>query len=165
MEKLMCEPCLNPKIELSVDEYNNLVELAGASAGRIEERALEIYKKNGICEMDINVRIDKRVDKWSSDDDTEEFQYVFKPHWMRVKETVDTPHPFAIDGDMRKKILRTVEEIGENAFYYRFGGHLAELNSIMDLKRRTELTRTRFIVTTVIGWAVAALLVVVSVFR
>lgn len=164
MEKLFSEPCLSPKIELTQEEYNNLVELAGASAERIDERALEIYKKNGICEMDINVRIDKRVDKWSSGDDVEDFKYVFKPYWMRMKETVDTPHPFTIDDEMKKKIIKTAESIGENAFYYMFGNHLMELNNIMDMKRQFARTRRNFIITTVLGWAVAAVLAAVSIF-
>ena len=45
IEKIVKDTYVNPKVELTQREYNDLVALARMKAKKIEERAREIYDK------------------------------------------------------------------------------------------------------------------------
>lgn len=152
MNKILKDTYVNPKVELTEEEYNNLVSLAQFKADEIERRAVELYRENGICEMEINVRIDKEVDRWTSDDTYETFTYKFNPWSVRKEENEYEPSPFVINKEMVKRIKEAATSIAEYAFYLRFGEHMKEINNIMAYKRMMERERKRFIVLTVAGW-------------
>ena len=44
---------VNPKVELTQSDYNRLVQMAQMKAKKIEERAREIYEKEGVTKIDV----------------------------------------------------------------------------------------------------------------
>lgn len=57
IEKVLSETSVTPKITLTQTEYNRLVELAQANARQIDGRAVEYYKKNGVCGIHIDAYV------------------------------------------------------------------------------------------------------------
>ena len=58
MEKILEQTYVNPKVELSERDYNQLVELATMTAENIEERARQFYEKEGVAKIKFEGRIE-----------------------------------------------------------------------------------------------------------
>ena len=60
IEKILKDTYVNPKVELTQKEYNDLVTLARMKAKKIEERAREIYEKEGVTKIQFIGRFDRK---------------------------------------------------------------------------------------------------------
>jgi len=57
VEKILKDTYVNPKVELTQREYNDLVALARMKAKKIDERAREIYNKEGVVKIDFSCNL------------------------------------------------------------------------------------------------------------
>ena len=67
------------KVELNLADYKQLVEQAQANDDEINRRAVELYRKNGVCNVELEVRIRKDMDYGS---DCEKYKYYFTPNCL-----------------------------------------------------------------------------------
>ena len=56
IEKILKDTYVNPKVELTQTDYNRLVQTAQMKAKKIEERAREIYEKEGVTKIQFTGR-------------------------------------------------------------------------------------------------------------
>lgn len=54
VEKILKETYVNPKVELTQNDYNRLVQMATMKAKKIEEKAREIYDKEGVVKIEFD---------------------------------------------------------------------------------------------------------------
>ena len=139
------------KVELSLADYKELVEKAQANDDEINRRAVELYRKNGVCKVELNVSIYKNMNLRG---DYEKFEYDLSP-WVSNEESEYSTSPFCINSQMVKRIREAAKEIAENAFYYNFGKEFMEMNNILKYRGHTEHIRFRLLVVTVTGWLMA----------
>ena len=57
IEKILKDTYVNPKVELTQTDYNRLVQTAQMKAKKIEERAREIYEKEGVVKIDFSCNL------------------------------------------------------------------------------------------------------------
>lgn len=157
VEKILKETYVTPKVELTQNEYNRLVELATMNAKKIEERAREIYDKEGVVKIEFDGRI---VTKRYGERETEhyEFNVICESYHVSPNGKEYEKPLFFIPQEMRQRIADKVRRYVEEVFVEKFGIGMRELNAIMDLKGETEKEWRQFIVYTVTGWLLAILM-------
>ena len=161
IEKILKDTCVNPKVELTQKEYNDLVALARMKAKKIDERAREIYEKEGVVKIDFSCNI-YRKNYGEVENDRHEFQckcaeYCITPTGEYEKKL------FKIPQESRQKIAEHIKRICEDSFMYYFGEHMLNINEIKRLKNKMERQLNQFLIFTVVGWllAIAMLIAVV----
>ena len=157
VEKILKETYVNPKVELTQNDYNRLVSLATMKAKKIEERAREIYEKEGVVKIEFDGRfITKRyVDRG----ETEHYEFeVCCKHWYVKPNEEYEKTLFTIPQEMRERIATKVKNYVQEVFVGRFGEHMYNINAIRDLKTKTEREFTKTLVWTITGWLLAVLM-------
>lgn len=153
IEKILKDTYVNPKVELTQTEYNRLVQTAQMKAKKIEERAREIYEKEGVTKIQFTGRFyRKRYGEVESD--KHEFtvdcaEYLITPTGEYEKTL------YMIPQESRQKIAKCVKNFVEEAFECYFGEHMLNLNEIERLKHKQQQMVNKFIIWTVVGWALA----------
>ena len=151
------------KVELNVADYDNLVSQAQANEDEINRRALELYRKNGVCKIELNVSIRNRENPYR-DGLYENYYYELSPYVKNAETDYCEPEPFCINKKMAERIKKVATDIADCAFYHHFGRNLKEINNILDYQRKTEAIRHRFIVVTITGWLLAVIIILISIF-
>lgn len=163
MEKVLNNIYVKPEVKLSLEQYNTLVSLAEMKADMIEQRALELYRENSICRIEVKALFENHLeDRNYGGDGYETYTFKLDPWYIENQEYDDTPKPFAITKQMAQRIRKVAANIAETAFYYRFGNHLEEINNIMAYKAKMEKERKKFIVVTICGWATALFFLLIT---
>lgn len=163
MEKILKDANVRPKVEISVEEYNHLVDLARMKAKKIEERALQLYKENGVCKIHVDARIPRKR-TWDDNSDTETLHLDVDPWWVETNDEYG-PKPFALDSKMVARIKRFVKSVSIHIFDNEFGEHLSVIENVMRYKAETERIRNKFIIVTMTGWLAALVMCVVAVLK
>lgn len=164
IEKILTETYVTPKVELTQNEYNRLVQMATMKAKKIEERAREIFVKESVVKIEFDGRI---VTKRDGERDTEHYKFDVSCKSYRVRpydNEFDKPL-FSIPQEMRQRIADKVKRYVERVFEEKFGIGMRDLNAVMDLKGKTEKERRQFIVWTVTGWLLAILMFAVVLLK
>lgn len=163
VEKILKETYVNPKVELTQNDYNRLVSMATMNAKKIEKRAREIYDKEGVVRINFDGRFTtKRYGERETD------HYVFdcacKSYNIapsgEYEETL-----FTIPREMRERIAKKVKRYVEEVYMGNFGEHMLKFNAIKDMKAKAEMDRRKFIVWTVTGWLLAVLMFAVVLLK
>ena len=164
IEKILKETYVTPKVELTQNEYNRLVQMATMKAKRIEERAREIYEKEAVVKIVFDGRI---VTKRYGERETEhyEFDVICESYHVSPNGKEYEKPLFFIPQEMRQRIADKVKRYIECVFEENFGMGMQELNAIEKLKEKTEKERRQFIVYTVTGWLLAVLMFGVALFK
>ena len=153
IEKILKDTYVNPKVELTQREYNNLVALARMKAMEIEERAREIYDKEGVTKIQFTGRF-YRKHYGDVEFDKHEFIVDCKDYGISpagdYKETL-----YKIPQESRQKIAKHVKCFVQEAFMCYFGEHMLNLNEIERLKHKQQCMVNKFIIVTVVGWLLA----------
>ena len=153
IEKILKDTYVNPKVELTQTDYNRLVQTAQMKAKKIEERAREIYEKEGVVKIDFSCNLyRKRYGEVESD--RHEFQCDCREWGISPSGDYEKTF-FKVPEKDRKRIAKHVKSIVEDAFYYYFGEHMLNLNEIERLKHKQQQMVNKFIIWTVVGWALA----------
>ena len=161
MEKILKDVNVKPKVEISVEEYNHLVDLARMKAKKIEERALQLYKENGVCKIHVDAGIPRKR-TWEDNSDTETLHLDVDPWW--VENGLD-PGPFALDKKTVERIKKFAKSVSMRIFDNEFGEHLYVIENLMKYKAETERIRSKFIIVTLTGWLAALVMCVVAVLK
>ena len=153
IEKILKDTYVNPKVELTQTDYNRLVQTAQMKAKKIEERAREIYEKEGVVKIDFSCNLyRKRYGEVESD--RHEFQCDCREWGISPSGDYEKTF-FKVPEKDRKRIAKHVKSIVEDAFYYYFGEHMLNLNEIERLKHKQERLLRQFIIWTGLGWLLA----------
>lgn len=163
IEKILKDTYANPKVELTQKEYNALVALARMKAKKIEERAREIYEREGVAKIQFTGRFYcKRYGEVESEHD--EFtvdcaEYLITPTGEYEKTL------YIIPQESRKKIAEHVKDFVQDAFVSMYGEHMANINEIKRLKHKLERQLRQFVIWTTLGWALAVLMIIAVLLR
>lgn len=156
IEKILKETYVTPKVELTQNEYNLLVQIATMKAKKIEEKAREIYKKEGVVKIEFDGRF---VSKRYGERAPEHYKFEVCCYEYRVNPTGEyEKNLFAIPQEMRRRIAEKVKRYVEEVFVGQFGEHLFKINAIRDLAAKTEREKRKAFVWTVTGWLLAILM-------
>lgn len=163
VEKILKETYVNPKVELTQNDYNRLVQMATMKAKKIEEKAREIYDKEGVVKIEFDGRF---VSNRYGERNTEHYKFdVFCPSYQVSPTGEFEKTLFSIPEKMRQRIATKVKRYVEEVFIEHFGEHLYKLNNIKRLEEKTEREWKRFLVWTVTGWLLAILMFAVILFK
>lgn len=156
LEKILKETYVTPKVELTQNEYNRLVQMATMKAKKIEEKAREIYNKEGVVKIEFDGRfVSNRYGERAPEHYTFEvgcYDFCIAPSGEYEKTL------FAIPQEMRRRIAEKVKRYVEEVFVGQFGEHLLKLNAIRDMAAKTEREQRKAFVWTVTGWLLAVLM-------
>ena len=163
IEKILKNTYVNPKVELTQAEYNNLVALARMKAKKIEERAREIYEKEGVVKIDFSCNLYR---KSYGEVEIDRHNFSCSCSEYRITPTGDYEKTlFKIPQESRVKIAKHVKRICEDAFMYYFGEHMLNLNEIVRLKHKQQRMIYKFIIVTVVGWLLAIVMCIAIFMR
>lgn len=163
IEKILKNTYVNPKVELTQAEYNELVSLARMKAKKIEERAREIYEKEGVVKIDFSCRLYRK-----SYGEVETDRHIFSCSCSEYNITPTGDYEetlYKIPQESRVKIAKHVKRICEDAFMYYFGEHMLNLNEIERLKHKQQRMIYKFIIWTVVGWALGIVMCIAIFMR
>jgi len=163
IEKILKDTYVNPKVELTQSDYNRLVQMAQMKAKKIEERAREIYDKEGVVKIDFSCNLlRKRYGEVESD--RHEFQCSCAEY--NITPTGDFEKTlFKIPQESRAKIAKHVKRICEDTFYYYFGEHMLNMNEIERLKHKQARYLHQFVIWTILGWLLAAAILLAVILK
>ena len=153
IEKILKDTYVTPRVELTQNDYNHLVQMATMKAKKIEERAREIYEAEGI----VKIQFDGRV-KWkrNGEYETEHYKFDCDCEDYHVSPSGDFDKSlFFIPQKMRERIADMVCDYVEGQFESNFGEHMKEISYIERRKAQIERERRRFIIVTIVGWMMA----------
>ena len=163
MEKILKDTYVNPKVELTQSDYNRLVSMAQMKAKKIEERAREIYDKEGVTKIHFTGRF-YRIRNSEVECDKHEFTVDCKDYGISpagdYEETL-----YKIPQESRQKIAKHVKCFVQEAFVCYFGEHMLNLNEIERLKHKQQRMINKFIIVTVVGWLLAIVMCIAIFMR
>lgn len=163
VEKILKETCVNPKVELTQNDYNRLVQMATMKAKKIEEKAREIYNKEGVVKIEFDGRfISNRYGERNKEH--YKFDVFLNEHYVSPTGEFEKTL-FSIPEKMRQRIAQKVKRYVEEVFVEHFGEHLYKLNNIKNLEEKTDREWKRFLVWTVTGWLLAIMMFAVAMFK
>lgn len=163
IEKILKDTYVNPKVELTQTDYNRLVQTAQMKAKKIEERAREIYEKEGVVKIDFSCNLyRKRYGEVESD--RHEFQCDCREWDISPSGDYEKTF-FKVPEEDRKRIAKHVKSIVQDAFYYYFGEHMLNLNEIERLKHKQERLLRQFSIWTGLGWLLAIAMLIAVIWR
>ncbi len=163
IEKILKDTYVNPKVELALNDYNLLVEMAQMKAKKIGERAREIYEKEGVTKIQFTGRFyskrygELELEKYEFTVDCAD--YFVTPSGEYEKTLYKIPQ------ESRQKIAKCVKKYVEQAFEAKYGEHMMNLNEIERLKYKKQKIVDKFIIVTVVGWLVAIVMCIVIFMR
>jgi hypothetical protein len=163
IEKILKETYVNPKVELTQKEYNDLVALARMKAKKIEERAREIYEKEGVAKIQFTGRF-YRKQYGEVESERDEFtvdcaEYEISPGGDYEKTL------YIIPQESRKKIAKHVKGFVQDTFVSMYGEHMLNLNEIRRLRHKGERWFRQFAIWTALGWLMAVVMFVAVIFK
>lgn len=163
IEKILKDTYVNPKVELTQKEYNDLVALARMKAKKIEERAREIYEKEGVTKIQFTGRFyHKRYGEVECEHD--EFtvdcaEYLITPTGEYEKTL------YIIPQESRKKIAEHVKGFVQDTFVSMYGEHMANINQTKSILHKAEMLRNKFFIWTIVGWLLAVLMLIYVILK
>lgn len=156
IENILKKNFVTPKVELTQNDYNRLVQMATMKAKKIEKRAREIYDKEGVVKIEFDGRF---VSKRYGERAPEHYQFEVGCYEFCVNPTGKYEKKlFAIPQEMRRRIAEKVKRYVEEVFVGQYGEHLSKINVILELKTQTENERRKALVWTLTGWLLAVLM-------
>lgn len=163
VEKILKETYVTPKVELTQDDYNRLVSMAKMKAKKIEERAREIYDKEGVVKIEFDGRF---LTRRYGERETEHYKFDVSCKSYNITPTGEYEKTlFTIPQEPRERIAKKVSRYVEEVFIGQFGEHLYKINEIRDLAAKKERDLQKYIVLTLTGWLLAVLMFAVVMLK
>lgn len=163
MEKVLELTHVTPKVELTKGEYDRLVSLAQANADEIEKRAVEYYKKNGVCNIHIDAYV-RSKNVYSSDDTPDTFRFDCQPQYGYVTPSDEyEPNSFAIDKETRLRIMRFASNYVTSVFTHKFGEHLKHINNAKWYEHCAKRNWRIWKAFTSAGWLLAFVMFIIAI--
>ena len=163
IEKILKDTYVNPKVELTQEEYNNLVSLARMKAKKIEERAREIYEKEGVTRIDFTGRFYR---KQYGEVECEHYDFKVDCDEFRITPMCEPEKAlYIIPQESRKKIAEHVKAFVQDTFVSMYGEHMANINQTRSLVHKAKMLRNKFVIWTVLGWLLAIAMLIAAILR
>ena len=163
IEKILKDTYVNPKVELTQKEYNDLVALARMKAKKIDERAREIYEKEGVTKIQFTGRFYR---KQFGEIEIESDEFTVDCAEYNITPTgEDEKTLYIIPQESRKKIAEHVKGFVQDTFVSMYGEHMANINQTKSIRHKVEMLRDKFVLWTVVGWLLALLMVIAVIWR
>lgn len=156
IEKILKDTYVNPKVELTQTDYNRLVQTAQMKAKKIEERAREIYEKEGVTKIQFTGRF---YLKRNGEVGCDKHEFTVDCNHYDVTPIGEYEQTlYKIPLESRQKIAKRVKRFVEEAFVCYFGEHMLNLNEIERLKHKQQQMVNKFIIVTIVGWLLAVVM-------
>lgn len=154
IDKILKDTYVNPKVELTQKEYNDLVAMARMKAKKIEERAREIYEKEGVTKIDVTARFYRKT---YGEVESDKYNFYIDVDPYMISPRGDIEHNlYIIPQKSRERIAKFAKDYLSDVYEAYFGSHLNNLNEIMRLKHELESKIKRFhILMHIAGWLMA----------
>jgi len=163
IEKILKETYVTPKVELTQNDYNRLVQMATMKAKKIEERAREIYEKEGVTKIQFTGRFYR---KRYGEVECDKYEFTVDCNDYGITPTGEYEKTlYKIPQKSRQKIAKEVKCFVEEAFECYFGEHMLNLNEIERLKYKQQRMVDKFIIVTLVGWLLAVLMFAVVMLK
>ena len=163
VEQILKDTYVCPKVELTQEDYNNLVALARMKAKKIEKRAREIYEKEGVTKIQFTGRF-YRKQFGEVESERDEFTVDCAEHMITPTGEYEKTL-YIIPQESRKKIAEHVKGFVQDTFVSMYGEHMANINQTKNLVHKAEMLRNKFVTWTVVGWALAVLMLIAVLCR
>lgn len=163
VEQILKDTYVCPKVELTQEDYNNLVALARMKAKKIEKRAREIYEKEGVTKIQFTGRF-YRKQFGEVESERDEFTVDCAEHMITPTGEYEKTL-YIIPQESRKKIAEHVKGFVQDTFVSMYGEHMANINKTKSLVHKAEMLRNKFVTWTVVGWALAVLMLIAVLCR
>lgn len=135
-------------IQLRKSEYDKLIELSNLGNEAIENRALELYQERGT--YGLNIELDTQED------------YKSQFHFKAYSYVKDWDNKFPISEDDKRKIVDFINYRTKRMLVKKFGNQITNLNFYNKEVDNIHKLKTKFLVFTVTGWAVAVILMIIA---
>jgi len=163
IEKILKDTYVNPKVELTQKEYNDLVALARMKAKKIEERAREIYDKEGVTKIEFTGRFYR---KYFGEVECERDVFTVDCAEYQITPTGEYRKTlYIIPQESREKIAEHVKGFVQDTFVSMYGEHMANINQTKSILHKAEMLRNKFFIWTVAGWLLAVLMLIAVLWR
>ncbi len=163
IEKILKDTYVSPKVELTQTDYNRLVQTAQMKAKKIEERAREIYEKEGVTKIQFTGRFYR---KRYGEVECDKHEFTVDCNDYGITPTGDYEKTlYKIPQESRQKIAKRVKRFVEETFECYFGEHMLNLNEIERLKHKQQRIIYKFIIVTVVGWLLAIVMCIAIFMR
>jgi len=163
IEKILKDTYVSPKVELTQTDYNRLVQTAQMKAKKIEERAREIYEKEGVTKIQFTGCL-YRKRYGEVECDKHEFTVDCKDYGITPKGDYEETL-YKIPQESRQKIAKCVKNFVEEVFACYFGEHMLNMNEIERLKHKQERLLRQFVIWTALGWLLAIAMLIAVIWR
>ena len=135
-------------IQLRKSEYDKLIELSNLSNETIENRAVELYQERGT--YGLNIELDTQED------------YKSQFHFKAYSYVKDWDNKFPISAEDKRKIVDFINSRTKRMLVKKFGNQITNLNFYKSEVDSLNKLKTKFLLFTVTGWAVAVILTIIA---
>lgn len=135
-------------IQLRKSEYDKLIELSNLSNETIENRAIELYQERGT--YGLNIELDTQED------------YKSQFHFKAYSYVKDWDNKFPISEEDKRKIVDFINSRTKRMLVKKFGNQITNLNFYNSEVDSLNKLKTKFLLFTVTGWAVAVILTIIA---
>lgn len=143
----------NYQIMLSKQEYDKITELANANQELINQKAREIWEKEGkvIIEIGMQLKSDRRNDIDSYD------TYHFDSYSF-----MHTSGKFYIPERLKEKLRTMISYQTKSLMEQSFGENLLHINNVINLEIHHERQIKRYSIFALTGWIVGTLVIAIA---
>ena len=135
-------------IQLRKSEYDKLIELSNLSNEAIEKRAVELYQERGT--YGLNIELDTQED------------YKSQFHFKAYSYVKDWDNKFPISEEDKRKIVDFINSRTKRMLVKKFGNQITNMNFYNEEVDSLNKLKTKFLLFTVTGWAVAVILTIIA---
>lgn len=138
-------------IQLSEYDYDKLVEKAKMTESKIKEEAYRIYKEKGMVSLNLSLGF---RDRYGEEDEITLYASAYVSEFKNDKFPLSYEDKQRLIDFTEKRILKYMQK--------RFGKNISRANYLIkDIEKQKNMRKT-FIGLTVIGWVVAATLLIIT---
>ena len=143
----------NYQIMLSKKEYDRITELANANQELINQKAREMWEKEGKVSIEIGMKLesDRRnnIDSYDT--------YHFDSYSLMY-----TNGKFCIPQRLKEKLRTMIAYQTKSLMERNFGENLLHINNVINLERHHERQIKRYSIFALTGWIVGTLVIVIA---
>ena len=143
----------NYQIMLSKKEYDRITELANANQELINQKAREMWEKEGKVSIEIGMRLES--DRRNNIDSYDTYHFdSYSLMWTSGKFYI----PERLKEKLRTMIVYQTKSLMEKSF----GENLLHINNVINLERRHERQIKRYSIFALTGWIVGTLVIAIA---
>lgn len=143
----------NYQIMLSKKEYDRITELANANQELINQKAREMWEKEGKVMIEIGMKLES--DRRNNIDSYDTYHFdSYSLMWTSGK--------FYIPERLKEKLRTMIAHQTKSLMEKSFGENLLHINNVINLERRRERQIKRYSIFALTGWIVGSLVIAIA---